>query len=229
MPTDKDFKRKIRTRMAKTGESYTAARAQLMKASQRPKRTDAPAGPSPAEYATIAGMRDAAVEAKTGRTWAGWVEALDAVDAHRLEHKEIARLLRERFDVGAWWAQSVTGGYERIKGLRAKHQVRGGKFEVSKSKTVPVPIARLYKAFSARERARWLTDGTFTVKTSSVNKSMRLTWQDGTPVDVYFWEKGAGKSQVQLQHRELADASAVEASRAAWAARVASLAAYLKS
>ena len=31
MPTQKDFKRLVRTRMAKTGEAYTAARAQLLK------------------------------------------------------------------------------------------------------------------------------------------------------------------------------------------------------
>ena len=31
MPTDKDFKRLVRGRMHKTGESYTAARAQLRK------------------------------------------------------------------------------------------------------------------------------------------------------------------------------------------------------
>jgi len=36
MPTDKDFKRLVRGRMQKTGESYTAARAQLRKP-KRPK------------------------------------------------------------------------------------------------------------------------------------------------------------------------------------------------
>jgi hypothetical protein len=31
MPTQKDFKRLVRARMAKTGEAYTAARAQLLR------------------------------------------------------------------------------------------------------------------------------------------------------------------------------------------------------
>ena len=34
MPTNKDFKRVVRARMTKTGESYTAARAQLLKKRQ---------------------------------------------------------------------------------------------------------------------------------------------------------------------------------------------------
>ena len=38
MPTDKDFKRLVRGRMQKTGESYTAARANLI------RRTDGQAG-----------------------------------------------------------------------------------------------------------------------------------------------------------------------------------------
>ena len=37
MPTDKDFKRLVRTRMRKTGEAYTTARAHLLKhRTQRP-------------------------------------------------------------------------------------------------------------------------------------------------------------------------------------------------
>ena len=44
MPKQKDLKRLVRERMAKTGESYTAARAQLIT-----KRN-----PSPDEYAELA-------------------------------------------------------------------------------------------------------------------------------------------------------------------------------
>ena len=57
-----------------------------------------------------------------------------------------------------------------------------------------------------------------TVKKATRGKSMRLTWSDGTPVDVYFWQKGARKSQVQLQHRELASAREATRVRADWTA-----------
>ncbi len=58
MPTDKDFKRLVRGRMQKTGESYTTARAHLRK--QQPT-TAAPArpAPAPANYAKLAGRSDA--------------------------------------------------------------------------------------------------------------------------------------------------------------------------
>jgi len=43
MPTNKDFKRLVRARMRKTGESYTAARAHLL----TKKQGHAAAGPDP--------------------------------------------------------------------------------------------------------------------------------------------------------------------------------------
>ena len=54
MPTDKDFKRLVRGRMQKTGESYTAARAQLRKT----KPAISSSAPRPARYAAIAGKSD---------------------------------------------------------------------------------------------------------------------------------------------------------------------------
>jgi len=68
--TSKDLKRLIRARMAKTGESYTAARAVL---TERRERAQA------ADYAATAGMSDAAVAKKTGKDWRGWVDLLDGV------------------------------------------------------------------------------------------------------------------------------------------------------
>jgi hypothetical protein len=42
MTTNKDFKRLVRGRMQKTGESYTAARANLLKHSPTPTPKQAP-------------------------------------------------------------------------------------------------------------------------------------------------------------------------------------------
>jgi hypothetical protein len=72
MTTQKDLKRVVRARMQKTGESYTAARAQVIK---KPKLESdkLPAG----DYARIAGMSDAVLKEKTGCTWEKWVYALD--------------------------------------------------------------------------------------------------------------------------------------------------------
>lgn len=221
MATDKDFKRLVRGRMGKTGESYTAARAHLRK--QKPAAAVAPAA-APADYAKLAGKTDAILKEKTGCTWERWVKSLDHAKAYSWTHREIAKHVMEKYKVPGWWAQTVTVGYERIKGLRAVGQRRDGSFEASKSKTFPVPLARLYHAFhDARVRARWLPGVDLTVRTATREKSMRITWPDRTLVEVGFMNKGAGKSQVALAHGKLPDRAAVLRMKQYWAERLGAL------
>src|SRR6266550_4044322 len=143
MPKQKDLKRIVRSRMEKTGESYTAARLQVI------KKKDA-------DFAGLAGMSDASVRKATGKTWAEWVRVLDDAGSASKPHRQIARFVR-MLGTPDWWSQTVTVGYERIRGLRDKGQRRGGGYEASKSRTFAVPVARLYAAFAnARTRGRWL-------------------------------------------------------------------------
>jgi len=223
MPTNKDLKRLIRGRMNKTGEAYTSARAQLLTAG-RPKKTPV------AEYAAVAGMSDEAVQAKTGRNWRQWVVVLDEHDASGLSHRDIARLVRDQFETGGWWAQTITVGYERIRGLREVGQQRGGTYDANKSKTLPVAVARLYKAFSTKRiRERWLPGVALKIRSSAVDKSMRMTWPDGTKVDVYFTAKTSTKSQVAVQHRGLATSTAMTDAKVYWAERLTALGQLLRA
>ncbi len=213
MPNQKDLKRLIRNRMQKTGESYTAARSQIVKSA-----------PRPAEYASIAGMSDEAVRSKTGRTWQQWVRQLDAIGAARMPHREIAKHLNESREISGWWAQTVTVGYERIRGLREVGQSCDGQFQASKSKTFAVPISRLYRTFSVkRTRSRWLGDVDMTIRTATVDKSMRITWPDGTSVQAHFTAKGPKKSQVAIQHSGLARKKDIANRKEFWTERFASL------
>src|SRR5689334_3071061 len=97
MTTQKDFKRIARGRMQKTGESYTTARASLLKsrdggsapnvesnghAALNGTAASAPQ-PRPTDFAKLAGMSDEKVKAATGCTWESWVWHLDRVDAHK--------------------------------------------------------------------------------------------------------------------------------------------------
>src|SRR5881397_3832648 len=123
MTAHKDFKRLVRARMQKTGESYTAARAHFLN-----QRTVA-VRPAAIDYAKLAGRSDSTIKQNTGCTWERWVKALDYVQAHTWSHREIAEYVREKYKIDGWWAQSVTVGYERIKGLRAIGQRRSGAFE----------------------------------------------------------------------------------------------------
>lgn len=219
MPTQKDLKRLTRSRMQKTGKSYTTASAHLLE-----KKRSSPA-PEPApDLAALAGMSDDAVRAKTGRTWAQWVSLLDAEGAAERPHREIADLVHERFEVPGWWAQTVTVGYERIRGLREIGQRRGGSYEASKSKTLPVPLAELYGAFStARARERWLPGVELKVRKATPEKSMRITWADGSSVELYFTAKGEKKSSVAIQHRKLATKSEAAKMREYWGERLGAL------
>jgi hypothetical protein len=226
MPTDKDFKRLVRSRMSKTGEAYTTARARLLAKQQpTPAARAAEAIPEAApDYAKLAGMSDETIAARTGCDWERWVHALDHAGAHEWSHRAIAAYVQEKYKVPGWWTQAVTTGYERIKGLRAIGQRRGGDYEAAKSKVFPVPVSRLYRAFrDARTRRRWLPDVNLAVRTATPDKTMRVTWPDGTPVELYFVAKGPAKSQVAVQHRRLSDRPAVDRVKAYWAERLGAL------
>ncbi|HEX9162707.1 MAG TPA: hypothetical protein VF980_13460 [Thermoanaerobaculia bacterium] len=212
MPKQKDLKRIVRARMQKTGESYTAARMQLLKKKE-----------TPADYAALAGMSDASVKKQSGRNWADWVKLLDAAGAAQKTHRDIAKYVAS---VGTpdWWTQMITVGYERIRGLRAVGQRRDGGYETTKSKTFPVPVDRLFKAFAnARLRARWLPTKV-RVRTSNPNKTMRLTWDDDTIVAIGFTAKGDGRSSVAVQHSKLANKAAADRVKAMWGERLNALA-----
>lgn len=213
MPRQKDLKRLVRARMQKTGESYTAARLHLVKT-------------PPPSYAQLAGMSDEKVKAATGCPWERWVKALDHHKAAEMSHRDLARFISETYHTPSWWTQMVAVGYERIRGLRERGSRRGGDWHVSKSKTIAVPMAALFAAFKdAKLRAKWL-DAPLKISTATPQKSMRARWEDGTPVDIGFYPRGA-KSQVALQHRKLATKADAERMRAYWSARLDALASLL--
>src|SRR3954468_14178248 len=202
--------------MQKTGESYTAARANL-----RQQKPATPVSPRPAEYARIAGKSDAIIKERTGCNWERWVKALDRAKAQTWPHREIAKYVTEKYKIPGWWAHTGSLGYERIKGLRAVGQRRDGSFEANKSKTFSVPLVRLYRAFhDARTRAQWLPGVDLTVRTATRGKSMRITWPDRTSVAVGFSGRGEGKSQVAVQHERLADRAAQVRMKQYWAERL---------
>lgn len=215
MTKQKDFKRLVRARMQKTGESYTAARAHLL--------ADSPP-PLPDDYEAMAGMSDDAVRRATGKTWPEWTAVLDAVRASEWQHKEIAAWVHENHDgVSGWWAQSVTVSYERFRGLRDVGQRRGGGYDVNKSKTVPVGVEELWRAFEDdTRRARWLPDE-LTVRTAKKPKSMRVRLSDDSPLDIYFMAKGAEKSTVTLQHRKLPNREKADEMKLYWGERLEAL------
>lgn len=207
MTERKTFKRRVRSRMEKTGERYTAARRHVL---------DEPAF-DPTELGLVA---DATVAERTGRTWSEWLAELDRWGAAERTHTEIARHLAAEHGVPGWWAQTVTVGYERARGRRAVHQQADG-FSVGASRTVAVPVERLFEAVCD---PAWPTEGALRLRTAQPGRTARFDWEGGaTRVVVGFAAKGDTKSTVAIQHERLPDAETAERMKTYWRERLVEL------
>ncbi|HYM80451.1 MAG TPA: SRPBCC domain-containing protein [Candidatus Limnocylindria bacterium] len=163
-------------------------------------------------------ISDEAVRKATGKTQSQWFAILDKSGARQMSHTEIARHLYEKHEVSGWWSQMVTVAYERKRGLRRVNQRPGGLFYASVSRTLAAPLSDLFEAWkNPRQRSTWLKRA-ITVRTATPNKSMRITWSDGkSSVEVYFLAKGAGKSQVTVQHEKLPSEAHIARTKTFWA------------
>jgi hypothetical protein len=225
MPRNKDLKRLVRARMRKTGEAYTAARAHIIK-KPKTKTVSKAAAPRKSaiekiDYAALAGISNETIKAKTGCTWERWVPALDYRGAEKMSHRDIAELVNKKYKIDGWWSQTVTVGYERIKGLRARGQRRDGTYEANKSRTFDVPVTTLFDAWAdASTRGRWLNGDGVKVRTATAPKSMRLGWSDGSIIAVGFMPKGKSKSAVAVQHTKLPDRETANRLKQYWSDRL---------
>jgi hypothetical protein len=201
--------------MAKTGESYTAARATLLAA----RRSDA--APEPALAAP-----DDVIRQRTGRGWEEWFDLIDEAGLADRPHREIARWVAELQGVVAlaWTVQAVTVSYERARGGRAVGQRPDG-FAITASRTMAVPVDRLFEAFVDKvERDRWLMDAELRERTATKPRSARFDWGDGqTRVHVTFQAKSEARSTVTVEHARLPDANTAARMKAWWRDRLTKL------
>lgn len=164
----------------------------------------------------VGGISDDAVKKATGKSWAQWVTLLNKAGCKTKTHKEIVAIVDVKHGIGPWWQQMVTVGYEQAVGLRKKHETAKG-YQVGRSKTLPVGVATLFRAWSdAKARAKWLKASGYTIRKATRNKSIRMSWKDGTNVEVMFYPKGAGKCMVTVQHNKLPTAAAGAAMKRFW-------------
>jgi uncharacterized protein DUF4287 len=171
-----------------------------------------------------------AVRRATGRDRDEWFAVLDAWGAAGRPYRQIADWLMGEHDVSRWWAQKLIVEYQQARGLRPPGVRPDGTFEVSASKTMAVPVKRVFDAFvNTRQRKKWLTDGTMSLRTSQPRRSARFNWDDGsTRVNVGFIARGPSKSMVALAHERLADADEAETTKAMWKERLADLKSFLE-
>jgi hypothetical protein len=212
MTKHKSFKRLVRARMEKTGESYTAARASLLKAEERKASTE-----------RVLATSDETIRARTGRGWEEWFDLLDEWGAPERSHRDIARWVAEQQGIQplAWNAQAVATSYERARGGRAVGEHPDG-FTCTASRTVAVPVERLYDAFVDEAlRERWLPEGLLRERTATRPRSARFDWADGTTrVHVTFLAKDKERSTAAVEHARLADAAERERMKTFWRGRL---------
>jgi uncharacterized protein YndB with AHSA1/START domain len=165
-----------------------------------------------------AGISDEAVKAGMGKTWPEWFAILDAALGTKLGHKGIVALLAEHQRLGPWGRQMVAVAYEQERGLRQKHQTPEG-FQLSVSRTVEVPADALFRAWAdERARSAWLPDADLTIRRATPPRSLRITWSDGSTVDVSISARGKSRSRVVVDHKRLRDAENVGLMKEYWTA-----------
>lgn len=150
-------------------------------------------------------MSDESVKERTGKVWTEWFKILDKAGAKKWPHKEIAMYLLKEKKVGEWWCQMVAVGYEHERGLREKFQNCAGDFSANSSRTIGVPVAKVFKAWTDEKiRREWLPGAKMEITTATPGKSVRAKWDGDTRVAVGFYGSTATKTRVAVDHMKLA-------------------------
>jgi hypothetical protein len=209
MPTQKVFKGRVRARMSKTGESYTAARQQLIRKAGDPSPTE----PDPALF----GVPDESMIRRTGRGHAEWFALLDEWGGTSHTHTEIARWLSSEHGVPGWWTQSITVSYERARGMRARHEMADG-YSVSATRSVAALPEHALAAFAdATSREAWLPAAPLTPRPTRAARTARFDWQDPpSRVVVTVTPRDGGKTAVTVTHEQIKDAGDAARLKARW-------------
>lgn len=211
MTTQESFKKRVRARMARTGERYTTARHALL--------AKAPSVGRP--WVSEPEMGDDAVRAATGRGWNDWCDVIDGWPRdswdHSWDHAACARRLEADHGLDGWWSQSVTGGYERITGLRLPGQMPDGTFTANKSKTVRADASKLRRLLLRDEDRVDLFPGEPTeLRSRPTSKVIRLGIGGGVAL-IDLIAKDDGRTTITVQHEKLAAARDVGRWRFWWA------------
>ncbi|MGI8937518.1 MAG: hypothetical protein ACR2JF_04740 [Iamia sp.] len=216
MTRQESFKRRIRERMAATGEKYGAARRQLIEKAESPSGRTWVAEPE---------MSDDAIREATGRGWDEWCDLIDAWPANTDGHTAIATHVREDHGIDGWWAQAVTVSYERITGLRLPHQRADGTFSADKTRTVTVTVdAEALRALLLDDDDRRdLFPGLDTeLRSRPTSKVPRIAIGPGV-AQIALEQRDDGRVRISIAHERLPSADDVPQWKQYWSEWLAAL------
>lgn len=207
MTKNESFKRRIRARMAKTGEKYVAARRLLMEQSaDRGER----------RWVSEPGHSDEVIRQQTGRGWDEWRALIDSWPGHTEGHAAIAAWLQKQHQVGGWWAQSITVGWERITGRRRPGQMADGTFTANRSVTVKTDTEALRQMLIADAGREALFPQMATeLRSRPTSKNVRLAFDDGI-AEIAIAPRPDGCATVTISHTKLDSPDHVAHWKAFW-------------
>ena len=205
-------KEPARKKAVKKAAAKSAAKAAPKRKAAAKKAPAKKAGPK--RKSATAAMSDAAVKAKTGRTWEQWFTLLDKAGAAKMTHAAIAKLIATRHKIPGWWAQAVTVAYERARGIRKVNETLAG-FRTGVSRTLDAGMDAAFDAWdNAKTRAAFLKEKV-DFSTRNPGKNLRFGWKMGR-VEVRFVVKGPKKTQVTVDHTGLKSKADVSRLKAEW-------------
>jgi hypothetical protein len=209
MTRQETFKRRIRQRMEKTGERYGAARRALIERSETTGQR---------KWVSEPEMAGATLQEATGRGWDEWCDLIDAWPGRDGGHTAIATFLREEHEVEGWWAQTITGGYERITGLRLPYQQPDGTFTAGKSRTVEAdPVMLREMLLDDGDRADLFPQFDTELRSRPTAKTLRVGIGPGT-AQISIEALDEGRARVTIAHDRLPSPDSVEEWKAYWSA-----------
>jgi hypothetical protein len=208
MTKQESFKRRVRTRMEKTGERYAAARRAMLAA----------AAPTPGGRVWVSPPEcdDDAIRSGTGKGWDEWCDLIEAWPGHVDGHTAIARHVLDNYEINGWWAQGVTVGYERITGLRLPHQMADGTFTASKSRTVDIDVDAIRDLLLSDEGRSDLFPGMTTeLRSRPTTKVLRVAVGPGVALFTFEAAKDA-RTKLTVTHEKLPTYDDVEEWKFYW-------------
>lgn len=217
MTRNESFKKRVRARMAVTGERYGAARRILLEQAERRRAAEADGHRS---WAAIPEVSDQAVRSATGRGWDEWVDLLETDPVVEQDHTAVAAWVRETHGVDGWWAQAVTGGWERITGRRLPGEMPDGTFTVNRSRTLSADVDVDRATLRALlldddEREALFPSMDSSLRSSATAKTLRIGLPEGV-AQIAVEERDDGRVRVAVQHQGLPTPGGVEPWRTFW-------------
>lgn len=207
MTAQATFKKRVRTRMATTGEKYAAARRVLIDLARSDGRM----------WVSEPEMSDDAIREGTGRGWNEWCDTIEAAHPDDVDHATVAAWVHDQVDdITHWWAQGVTVGWERITGRRLPYQQGDGLFAASKFRTIAVDADELRAILLDDEDRADLLGGLDTERRSRpTSKGIRIGMPEGV-AELTLEVKAYGRTRVAVQHAQLPSHLDVPGWRAWW-------------